>query len=138
MMHFLLQNIWWVNSSDLILLAVLDLFILVTVFLLHKRFLALCFDEKQSYLQGLRVTSLYLFLLILVALAVVLLIHIVGIILVLTMLALPASIAGVFTRKLTSMMVISVFLNMAFSIGGLARPTISIGRQERRLRSLQR
>ena len=59
-------------------------------------------------------------LLILIALSVVVLIHIVGIILVLSMLALPASIAGSFTYRLSRMMVIAVMLNIAFSIGGLA------------------
>ena len=36
------------------------LVILVTVFCLHKRFLAICFDEEQAQLQGLPVNALYL------------------------------------------------------------------------------
>jgi zinc transport system permease protein len=120
LMNFLLGNVLWVNAWDLFLLGILDLIILVTVFLFHKRFLALCFDEKQAQLQGIPVGSLYLLLLSLIALSVVLLIYIVGIILVLSMLALPASIAGSFTFRLSRMMLIAVLLNIAFSIGGLA------------------
>lgn len=120
LMHFLLGNILWISPTDLMILGLLDVFLLVVVFLFHKRFLALCFDEKHAGLRGLSVSSLYLFLLVLVAIAVVLLIHIVGIILVLTMLALPASIASHFTRRLSAMMLIGVLLNIAFSIGGLA------------------
>jgi len=120
LMNFLLGNVLWVSSWDLYLLGILDLIIIVTVVIYHKRFLALCFDEKQAQLQGIPVGSLYLLLLVLIALSVVLLIYIVGIILVLSMLALPASIAGTFTFRLSRMMLIAVLLNIAFSIGGLA------------------
>lgn len=120
LMNFLLGNVLWVSPWDLWLLGVLDVVILGAVLIFHKRFLALCFDEKQAQLQGLPVGALYLLLLVLIALSVVLLIYIVGIILVLSMLALPASIAGSFTYRLSRMMVIAVLLNIAFSIGGLA------------------
>lgn len=120
LMNFLLGNVLWVSPWDLGVLGVLDLLILVTVFIFHKRFLALCFDEKQAQLQGLPVGKLYLLLLCLIAVSVVLLIYVVGIILVLSMLALPASIAGSFTFRLSRMMIIAVCLNIAFSLGGMA------------------
>lgn len=118
--HFLLGNILWVTPADLGLLAILDVVIIVLVSLLHSHFLAICFDEKQARLRGLRVQGLYLLLLMLIALSVVMLIRVVGIILVLSMLALPASIASSFTRKLTTTMVVAFLLNVAFSTGGLA------------------
>jgi zinc transport system permease protein len=120
LMNFLLGNVLWVGPWDLWILGILDLVILIIVLIFHKRFLALCFDEKQTELQGINVGGLYLLLLVLISLTVVLLIHIVGIILVLSMLALPASIAGNFTYRLSRMMIIAVFLNIAFSLGGLA------------------
>lgn len=120
LMNFLLGNVLWVSATDLWILGILNAIILVLVLLFHKRFLAVCFDEKQAQLQGLSVGSIYLLLLVLIALSVVVLIHIVGIILVLTMLALPASIASSFTFRLSRMMVIAVLLNCAFSVGGLA------------------
>lgn len=120
LMNFLLGNVLWVDKVDLLFLGIFDLIIVAVVLLLHKRFLAICFDEKQAQLQGVPVHSLYLLLLVLIALTVVLLIHLVGIILVLAMLALPASIAGTFTHRLSSMMVIAILLNCAFSVGGLA------------------
>lgn len=120
LMNFLLGNILWVSHTDLIILGVLNGVILLTVALYYHRFLALCFDEKQAQLQGVPVTRLYLLLLVLIALSIVLLIHIVGVILVLSMLALPASMAGVFVRRLSLMMVVAVVLNIVFSIGGLA------------------
>ena len=120
LMHFLLGNILWVGWTDLMVLGILNLVIIITVYLFHERFLAICFDEKQAALQGVAVGRFYLLLLILIALTIVLLINTVGIILVLSMLALPPSIAGSFVRRLLPMMVISILLNMAFSLGGLA------------------
>lgn len=120
LMNFLLGNVLWVSAWDLWVLMTLDVIILLTVIIFHKRFLALCFDERQAQLQGIPVGRLYLLLLVLIALSVVLLIYVVGIILVLSMLALPASIAGSFTYRLSRMMIIAVLLNIAFSIGGMA------------------
>jgi zinc transport system permease protein len=118
--HYLLGNILWTSSSDLIILGILDLVILIFVILFHSRFMQICFDEKQAYLKKIPVTGLYLLLLLLIAVSIVLLIHIVGIILVLSMLALPASIANTFTKRFFVMMIIATILNILFSIGGLA------------------
>lgn len=118
--HYLLGNILWVTPGDAVALLGLDLVIIVTVFFFHTRFMAICFDERQSKLQGLSVSRLYLLLLVLISLSVVLLMYTVGIILVLSMLALPPTIAALFTQRLSAMMAISVVLNLLFSIGGLA------------------
>lgn len=118
--NYLLGNILWVNPKDLMILGILDVVIIVSVVIFHKRFLALLFDEKQAELQGIAVNALFLFLLVLISLSIVVLIETVGIILVLSMLVLPAAIAEAFTRRLTGMMVIATLLNIAFSIGGLA------------------
>ncbi len=117
--NFLIGNILWVTPVDLYVLFGLDLFILVTVFCLHKRFLAICFDEEQAQLQGVPVNSLYLLLLVLTAVSIVLLIQVVGIILVMTMLTIPAAIANLFTKSLSSMMAIAVALSCLFCLGGM-------------------
>src|ERR1700733_1884184 len=53
--NFLIGNILWVSSTDLYILGSLDLLILLIVICLHKRFLAICFDEEQAQLQGVSV-----------------------------------------------------------------------------------
>jgi len=118
--NFLIGNILWVTPFDLYILFGLDLFILITVFCLHKKFLALCFDEEQAKLQGIPVHSLYLLLLVLTAVSIVLLIQVVGIILVMTMLTIPAAIANLFTARLSRMMLIAVVLSCVFCFSGMA------------------
>lgn len=117
--NFLVGNILWVSPTDLATLFGLDLAVLVAVLLLHHQFLALCFDEDQARLQGVPVASLYLLLLILTAVAIVLLIQVVGIILVMTMLTIPAAIANLFTVRLSRMMMIAVVFSMAFCLCGM-------------------
>ncbi len=117
---FLVGNILWVSRSDLWMLFVLDVIVVAVVFLFYEKFLIICFDEDQASLQRVPVQGLYLLLLSLIAISVVLLIQIVGIILVITMLTLPATIANLFTRKLSVMMLLAVIIGMVFSVGGMA------------------
>lgn len=118
--NFLIGNILWVTPTDLYILFGLDVFILICVVCLHKRFLAICFDEEQAHLQGLPVNALYLFLLVLTAVSIVLLIQVVGIILVMTMLTIPAAVANLFTATLSRVMVIAVLLSCILCFGGTA------------------
>ena len=118
--NFLIGNILWVTPTDLYILFGLDIFILLCVLCLHKKFLAICFDEEQAQLQGLPVNELYLLLLVLTAVSIVLLIQVVGIILVMTMLTIPAAIANLFTARLSRVMLIAVLLSCALCFGGTA------------------
>ena len=119
LLNFLFGNILWVTHSDIQLLLALDIAIFILVAIFYRRFLAICFDEEQAQLQGLSVKCLYLLLLCLVAISVVLLIQVVGAILVIAMLAIPAAVAGTWTKKLGMMMVLAVVLGGLFSSAGM-------------------
>ena len=120
LIDFLVGNIMWVNSVDLQILALLDLFVLVVVAINYRKFMLICFDEEQSALQDVNVERHYLLLLSLIAISVVLLIQVVGIVLVIAMLALPPTIANLFTNKFSTVMVFAVLLGVAFSFFGIA------------------
>jgi zinc transport system permease protein len=117
--NFLIGNILWVTPTDLYILLVLNIVTLAIVLCFHKKFLAICFDEEQAQLQGLPVNSLYMLLLILIAVSIVLLIQVVGIILVLAMLTIPPAIANLMTTRLSLMMAIAVIINMIFCFTGM-------------------
>lgn len=116
--NFLIGNILWVTPTDLHTLYVLDVIVIFLAWLLHRRLLAICFDEDQARLQGLPVNGLWMLLLILTALTIVLLIQVVGVILVLTMLTIPAAIANLFTSRLSTMMVMAIALSATLSFTG--------------------
>jgi zinc transport system permease protein len=120
LMSYLFGNILMVSSSDLYIMAGLDAVALLVVTLFAKQFLAVSFDEEFARVRGIHVEFFYLMLLCLVALTVVVLIQVVGLILVLALLTLPAAIAMQFCSRLQPIMAAAVVLGMVFTGGGLA------------------
>jgi len=120
LMTYLFGNILLVPERELWTMLGLDLFLMLMVGLLYRQFLAVSFDEEFARLRGLPVTVLYLLLLCLVAVTVVLLIQVVGLILVIALLTLPAAIAGQHVQTLGRMMLLATLLGAAFTSSGLA------------------
>ncbi len=120
LMSFLFGNILLVPTRELWFMAALDLLLLVVVGLGYRHFIAVTFDEEFARLRGLPVAALYLLLLVLVALTVVLLIQVVGLILVIALLTLPAAAAGQWTHSITAMMVAATLLGAGLTSAGLA------------------
>lgn len=119
LMHYLFGNILWVTRSDIAILLTLDVIVIAIVSLFRPQLLAVCFDEELAQLQKVHVKFFYLLLLTLIALSVVLLIQIVGAILVITMLAIPAAVAGNFTHHFNKMMGLAVLIGAIFTIIGI-------------------
>ena len=116
---YLFGDILLVSPSDLILMLALDAVILAVVIAFYKEFLALSFDEEFGTVSGVPVEKLYLLLLCLIALTVVVLIRVVGIILVIALLTIPAALARQFTHDLRKIMVLAVVFGAVFTFGGL-------------------
>jgi zinc transport system permease protein len=116
---YLFGNILLVSPVDLILMAVLDAIIIALVVLLYNEFQAISFDEEYATAIGLPSEYLYLILLCLIALSVVVLIRVVGIILVIAMLTIPAAVSRQFTTSLSRMMLLSTLFCSIFTIGGI-------------------
>lgn len=119
LLDFLFGNILFATKKEILVLVSLDLFLGGILFFFFRKFLAVCFDEQQALLQGLKLHTLYLLLLCLIAVSIVLLIQVVGTILVVAMLALPAASSAIFTKKLSNMMSLSVGLAALFSLLGV-------------------
>ncbi len=120
----LFGNILMIKIIDVYLMAALTLIITGTMIILYPRVQGVSFDEEFSKVVGVHTTALYLFMLILVALSIVFLIKIVGIVLLIAMLAIPASISGEFTHDMSKMMVFSSLLSLIFIISGLYVSTL--------------
>ena len=119
LMSYLFGNILLVSHRDLYLMLALDIVILVLVFLFYRQFLAAAFDEEFSRLRGINVKFYYILLLCMVALTVVLLIQVVGLILVLALLVLPAASAAQFVNTIKSMMLLAVIFSVLITASGL-------------------
>ena len=119
LMSYLFGNILMVSSRDLLLLTALDIVLIVIVFLLYNRLVAISFDEEFARISGIHVDLYNTIFLCLVALTVVLLVQVVGIILVVALLALPAAAAGQLTGRLPSMMLMAILFSLISTTGGL-------------------
>jgi len=119
LLDFLFGNILWISKADIFWLVVIDLIILFFVSVFYTRFLAICFDETLCYLRKILVNRTYLLLLSLIALSIVLLIKVMGIILLIAMLTIPATIASMYTHRLSKMMLLATLLSMGIFFLGL-------------------
>lgn len=104
LMSYLFGNIAYVSREHVVLLALLVTAVVVITFLFHKRLLAICIDEQQAELQGVSVQATNIVLLCLVALTVICLTQIVGLILVIALLTLPAAAAAHHFGRMVSIM----------------------------------
>lgn len=120
LMSYLFGNVLLVPEKSLWFMAGLDAMLLIVVAAWHRQFLAVVFDEEFAELRGIPVTFFYLLLLVLVAVTVVLLIQVVGLILVLALLTLPAAIAGHYVHSLTRMMLLAMLVGSLLNFSGLA------------------
>ncbi len=120
LMCYLFGDILMVTSRNLILIGVLDMVILAMVLFFYNKLIAVCFDEEFARVRGIHVEFYDLMLLIMIALTVVLLVQVVGIVMVVAMLTLPAATANLLTRRLWQMMIVAVFFCLFCTCGGLA------------------
>jgi zinc transport system permease protein len=119
-MSYLFGNILLVTSTDLLLLAILDVVVVALAWRFYPQIEAAAFDEEFARTRGVPTEAVFLILLSVTAVAIVLLQTFVGIVMVIAMLTLPAGTAGFAARNLAGMMMGGVLLSSGFSIAGLA------------------
>ena len=119
LMSYLFGSLLAVSPFEIVIIAVLDVVVLLIVFALYPELLALSYDETFATVRGIPVNAISLILTALIAFTVVMMMRVVGLILVIALLTLPAAIAGLFARDMRRMMVIAVALGMVFTVSGL-------------------
>jgi len=116
---YLFGNILLIPRGELLILAFLVAVIVITVGLLFYDLLAVTFDEEYATVTNLPVTTLTRILLVLIAFTVVMLIQVVGIILVIALLTLPAAISREFSMDVKTMMISAALLGTVFTTTGI-------------------
>ncbi|AMA10061.1 metal ABC transporter permease [Picosynechococcus sp. PCC 73109] len=116
---YLFGSILAVPRSDLWLMFGVDCVIIILIALLYKELLAISFDPVFATTRNLPVRSLYLVLVGLIALTVVMVMQIVGLIMVIALLTIPAAIASQWQKKITTMMGLASLLGISFTTTGL-------------------
>lgn len=119
LMSYLFGSILTVSSQDVIWMALLSAVIALVFILFTRPVLYIAFDETFAITRKLPVNLIKNILMVLVALTIVLSIRVIGIILLISLLTIPQTIANLFTRKFRSIMFLSVILALIGSLSGL-------------------
>ena len=116
---YLFGSILAVPQQDLIIMLILDVIIALMVVFFYKELLAISFDCVYALTRNVPVDGLYLMLVSAIALTVVMVMQIVGLIMVIALLTIPAAIAGQFVKELKEMMFFASLLGIIFTFTGL-------------------
>ena len=116
---YLFGSILLVSKADIAVMAVMTIAIVVTVLLFRNRFLTLCFNEETLALRGVSAAWTSFVLHLLIALTVVLLAQVVGIVLVLVLLVIPAATAAQFAKRISQVMLWGAIFCLLTCTGGL-------------------
>lgn len=119
LMSYLFGSIMAVSTTDLLLMAVLNVVIILFVALFYKELVAFSYDEEYALISGIPVTLLRYLLLIMVACSVVMLIQAVGLILVIALFTIPATIAQLFSKNIRNMMALAVASGLVITFSGI-------------------
>ncbi len=118
-MSYLFGNILMISQGDLTALIIVDTVVLILTVLFYQKILAVCFDSEFAMLRGVKTKMYHLILLVIISVSIVFLIRIVGIVMVIAMLTLPAAIAGEFVKKLWKLMFLSIVLCAFYNTIGM-------------------
>jgi len=120
LMGYLFGSILTVSKDSLGIIFVLDILIVLLAIIFYEEILAISFDETFAIIRNLPVEAIYLGLMAAVALTVVMLMQVVGLIMVIALLTIPAAISGQYVKNIKLMIIFSSLLGGIFTTIGLA------------------
>ncbi|MGI5882608.1 MAG: metal ABC transporter permease [Dethiobacteria bacterium] len=115
----LFGNVLAVSPQDLQFLAGIMFLVLLFILVFFKELLTISFDEELARANGLPSTSLYLGLLISLALTIVVSVLVVGVVLSSALLVIPAATGYRFSKNYRPMFLFSVIVGISSSLAGL-------------------
>jgi zinc transport system permease protein len=116
---YLFGNILLATQTDLWMLSILNVVIIGFVMAVYKPLLSITFDEEYSIVSDLPTKWLYIALFMMIGLTTVVLVKAVGIILVITLLTLPAATALNVSQAFLKVQGLAVLASVIATIGGL-------------------
>ncbi|XTZ12323.1 MAG: metal ABC transporter permease [cyanobacterium endosymbiont of Rhopalodia inflata] len=119
LMSYLFGSILTVSKANLLIVVGLNTIIILIVTMFYKELLAISFDRVFALTRDLPADTLYLILVAMIALTVVMVMQIVGLIMVIALLTIPAAIAEQFLQDLKQIMIVAIILGGFFTTLGL-------------------
>jgi zinc transport system permease protein len=119
LMSYLFGSILAVPKQDLWIMLILDIVIILMVCLFYKELLAISFDPMFATTRNLPVNALYLMLVGAIALTIVMVMQVVGLIMIIALLTIPAAVVNQYVQEMRQMMIFSSILGIVFILLGL-------------------
>jgi len=119
LMTYLFGSILTVSSLDIILMFILSVIIILLFTFFYRTILFVAYDQEFAQTHNLPVNFINNLLISLVALTIVLNIKVVGIILVISLLTIPQSIANLFTNEFKNIIILSIVIGLFGALMGL-------------------
>jgi zinc transport system permease protein len=120
LMSYLFGSILTVPRTDLWIMLGIDILIITLVSIFYKELLAISFDETFTVIRNIPVETIYLGLMGMTALTIVAVMQVVGLIMVIALLTIPAAISAQFVKDMKKMMVLGSCLGIIFTLIGLS------------------
>lgn len=117
--HILFGNILAITQSAFHTTFAVSIVVLALILILYRPLKMSTFDPIFSRMSGLNTTLIHYFVMLLLALVIVASVQTVGVILVVALLITPASTAFLFTKKLSTMMMVSSIFSVISSTLGI-------------------
>jgi zinc transport system permease protein len=119
LMSYLFGSILTVSTLDILLMSGLSIILILVFTLFYRIILFVSYDQEYAKTHNIAVSFINYFLIALVALTIVLNIKVVGIILVISLLTIPQSVANLFTKKFQNIIVFSIVIALIGAFMGL-------------------
>ena len=116
---FLFGNILMISKDTLILLGILDIVILSILIIFYRQIMLVSFDEDFALVRGIRNDLIYLLILLMISLTIITLVFSVGLILVIALMTIPASISKLVVNNFFKMMLCSFIITLIATMLGL-------------------
>lgn len=120
LMSYLFGSILAVPKQDLWIMLILDIVIILMVCLFYKELLAISYDPMFATTRNLPVNALYLMLVGAIALTIVMVMQVVGLIMIIALLTIPAALVNQYVQEMKQMMIYSSILGVIFILLGLS------------------
>lgn len=119
LMSYLFGSILTVSNLDIVLMSALSVILILVFTFFHRIILFVSYDQDYARTHNIAVNFVNYILIALVALTIVLNIKVVGIILVISLLTIPQSIANLFTKSFQNIIVFSIVIGLLGAFMGL-------------------
>lgn len=118
-MSYLFGNILLLSYDNLMTIVTLNVLITGFSLLFFNQFVGVSFDSDFAKTRNINSSFYETFLILLIALTVILMISIVGIVMVIALLTIPPAIAGLFCKRMKSLILMSSLMCALITTGGL-------------------